>query len=84
VGGGRHRIRSHWWLNGTHSIARYKRLCFRVESVAVVTPRDRMLTLWIMRICVGWELSIGVGDDHRPGGISWRLGLRSAVLIRDR
>jgi hypothetical protein len=38
------------WLRYRHpSAARYERLGFGVESVAVETSRDRMLTLW-----VGW------------------------------
>lgn len=55
--------------------------------MTVVATGNGMLTLGIMGVCMGWELSICIGNTHRPGGslgLGLGLGLGSTARIRDR
>jgi hypothetical protein len=47
-------------------------------ELAIVTPRDRMLALRVIRICMRRKLPVGVGDSsNRDWAVAWR---RIAIL----
>lgn len=64
-------MRPHGWigrrlaLHRGRPIIRDKRLGLGVECMAVVTSRDRMLALRVVRVCICRKLPILVRDPHR-------------------
>lgn len=58
-------IRRSLTLHRRSASIRNKRLSFGVERMAVIAPRDRMLALRVVGICICWKLPILVRNSHR-------------------
>ena len=70
-----------------HAAGRDERLSLRIESLAVIATRNRVLTLGVVGVDVGWKLPIGVGDPgscrvrpRRVGGVGGEAWLRPSWL----